>query len=139
MEIKYSKFISLFEEFEDIETTTFQLRSGVAEDFLPSILKDTKCYEYLWYLMTAHLCKLNTLGDDELKDVTNTSVGSVSVGYNTLNSRDDSNFATWLKLTRYGKEYLAYEQRCIKSQASAGKFFGGLPEGKAFRKVGGVF
>lgn len=46
-----------------------------------------------------------------------------------------SQFQWWLSLTPYGQDLFALIQR----MTAGGYYFGGLPEGKGFQKIGGVF
>lgn len=99
---------------------------------------DDKCTEQLLFLMVAHLLNLRAdIATGAGKALTSASEGGVSVSMAQPAKADDRK--TWLFMTPFGQQYLALESKCIGGRAAAGLYFGALPEGKGFRKIGGVF
>lgn len=88
-------------------------------------------------LMTAHLLYLrNKIASGQSAGaVASASIDKVSVTLAQPSDRGER--AMWLAASPYGGQFLALEERCHKS-ARAGLFFGGYPEGDAFRRVYGA-
>jgi len=87
------------------------------------------------YLMTAHLLTLRdamTSGDGA-DFVTSATIDKVSVTVQAPPERDQ--WSWWLNKTPYGQQLLSL----LSLSAVGGMYIGGLPEGSAFRKVGGIF
>ena len=87
--------------------------------------------------MTAHLAKLALIIDKNPKKVPglvqSATIDKVSVSLTPPPLK--SQFQWWLSLTPYGQDLFALIQRTT----AGGYYFGGLPEGKKIKKVGGVF
>lgn len=126
-------FRQLFPYFKDPEQ--------FSDPFLES------CYDAsLWHLewqrgtrpmmlMTAHIAYLSVnAGAGKANGMVQAStVGKVQV--QLVAPPVKSQWQWWLGLTPYGQELLAI----LASMAVGGFLFGGRPEGRAFRKVGGVW
>ncbi len=86
-------------------------------------------------LMTAHLTQQGVIvakGQNPFQ-LNSASVDKVSVGL--IGANNLTQYQWWLGTTSYGAQLLALLQVCVVG----GFFIAGLPEGSAFRKVGGVF
>lgn len=95
-----------------------------------------KCLQMALNLLTAHIALLFDLindGENPVGITTSASVGDVSI--NTQVLQTTSARKAWLLQTAYGQQYLAF----LTSRSSGGFYFGGRPESRAFRKVGGKF
>lgn len=93
------------------------------------------CRERALWLMVAHLATIagmiaagNTPGL-----ATSASVGNVSVSMTPPPNK--TQFQWWLSLTGYGQQLYAL----LMAKSVGGFYIGGLPEGTAFRKWGGLF
>lgn len=94
------------------------------------------CNDQAYYLMAAHLAysfsNINT-GNDQSGPVTSATVDRVSVSMQPPPIK--SQWQHWLAGSPYGQQLWAW----LSLRAAGGWQVGGLPEGDAFRKVGGVF
>lgn len=100
--------------------------------------KCIKCQELMTELLTAHLLSINGTpaapASGSTGIISNTTVGSVSVGFTSASSSKAA-FTTWLGKTIYGEQLIA-----LLSRLSIGiGYVGGSPERRAFRKTGGRF
>lgn len=87
------------------------------------------------YLMTAHLVQLSTgmVAGQTPGQVQSSGIDKISVSMTPPPQRNQ--WQWWLGLTGYGQQLFAL----LQLKASGGFYVGGLPELRAFRKVGGVF
>ena len=132
-----SKFRILFPQFNSVSDEVVTAVAEQATYYIPNVCMGNLGVELL-NLMVAHLLALREqIASGGGKALTGASMGGVSVSLAQPAKADDRK--TWLFLTPFGQQYLALESKCIKGQASAGLYFGALPEGKGFRKIGGVF
>ena len=92
-----------------------------------------KCDDQGWMLMVAHLLSLrpSTSGGSAPASgqVVSASVGGVSVSYAQA-PQGSSSFKHWLNGTPYGQQLLALLGKC----STGGRYYGGLPETRAFRR-----
>ena len=96
------------------------------------------CLQTALYMMLAHITKLLSPGGSGSKPgtvgvKTGATVDKVSVTYAA--PPYNSGWQAWLSQTPYGLMLWAL----LSAKAAGGWYFGGLPEGDAFRKVGGIF
>lgn len=132
-----TKFRILFPQFDSVTDEVVLVIADQAKCYASTACKGA-CGDELLNLMVAHLLKLRadiTTGGG--KALTSASMGGVSVSLAQPAKADDRK--TWLFMTPFGQQYLALESKCISGRAAAGLYFGALPEGKGFRKIGGVF
>jgi hypothetical protein len=94
-----------------------------------------KCRQRVLNLLTAHITALNDIANSggTAGIVTSASIDKVSV--TNLPPPVKSSFSYWLNLTPYGQQLLAL----LTVSSVGGMYVGGLPEGSAIRKVGGIF
>ena len=87
------------------------------------------------YLMTAHLVQLSAsmVAGQTPGQVQSSGIDKISVSMTPPPQRNQ--WQWWLGLTGYGQQLFAL----LQLKASGGFYVGGLPELRAFRKVGGVF
>jgi hypothetical protein len=98
-------------------------------------LEEGPCYSFYFYLLTAHLLQLFA-GLSKGKQggfVVSSTIDSVTVS--KLAPPAESLFDWWLAQTGYGQQLHAM----LEIDSVGGFSVGGLPERKAFRKVGGTF
>lgn len=117
--------------------------SFIAQDGAPCRLLNGERLELATRLMTAHLLalaevqakagKMGNAGGGSTGFVTSSTVGEVTVA--KLAPPANDGWQWWLAGTPYGQQLWAL----LELLAVGGFSIGGLPEGDAFRKVGGVF
>ena len=90
--------------------------------------------QYALDLMTAHLTKLSglILAGQTPQIINSSTVGSVSVSLTPPPFK--TSWTWWLSTTPYGLQLIAL----LEVNSVGGGYYGGLPEGSAFRRVGGV-
>lgn len=98
-------------------------------------LDNCACTELMMYLLVAHFLALSTTTNKGKQGglISNSSVDKVSVTRVTPPVNDM--FDYWLGQTPYGQQLLAQ----LTAMLVGGFSVGGLPERKAFRKVGGTY
>ncbi|MNH07312.1 hypothetical protein D3C81_678150 [compost metagenome] len=137
-----AKFRQLFPQFAD--TTKFpdvviemywDQAICMMEDGCYDCLDDCSCTELQLYLLMAHMMALSITVNKGKQTglVSSSTVDKVSVTRVTPPATDM--FDYWLGQTPYGMQLLAMLQAALVGGFS----IGGLPERKAFRKVGGTF
>ena len=132
-----AKFRILFPQFSSVSDEVVTAVAEQARCYIPNSCTGHLGVELL-NLMTAHLLALrDQIATGGGKALVGASMGGVSVSLAQPAKADDRK--TWLFMTSFGQQYLALESKCIKGRASAGLYFGALPEGKGFRKIGGGF
>lgn len=132
-----AKFRILFPQFSSVSDEVVTAVAEQAICYIPNVCMGNLGVELL-NLMVAHLLALrDQIATGGGKALTGASMGGVSVSLAQPAKPDDRK--TWLFMTPFGQQYLALENKCIKSRASSGLYFGALPEGKGFRKIGGGF
>ena len=132
-----AKFRILFPQFNSVSDEVVTAVAEQARCYIPNICVGNFGVELL-NLMVAHLLALrDQIATGGGKALTGASMGGVSVSLAQPAKADDRK--TWLFMTPFGQQYLALESKCVKGRASAGLYFGALPEGKGFRKIGGGF
>lgn len=132
-----AKFRILLPQFSSVSDEVVTVVAEQAICYIPSVCTGNFGVELL-NLMVAHLLALREqIASGGGKALTGASMGGVSVSLAQPAKVDDRK--TWLFMTPFGQQYLALESKCIKGRASAGLYFGALPEGKGFRKIGGGF
>lgn len=97
---------------------------------------DDCCTELQLFLLTAHLLKIHQnilVKNKQGGFVSSSTIDKVSVTKVAPPSSDM--FEWWLGQTAYGQQLLAM----LQIAGVGGLYVGGLPEGSAFRKVGGYF
>lgn len=136
-DLDLDKFRILFPQFDLVTDSVVLAISEQAGCYITRACDD-KCTEQLWFLMVSHLLNLRAdIATGGGKALTSASMGGVSVSMAQPAKADDRK--SWLFMTPFGQQYLALESKCVSGRAAAGLYFGGLPEGKGFRKIGGVF
>lgn len=146
-----ANFRLLFKAFADTTTYPQAMLSmywDVGRDYIG--VKDSPCYmlngsslQLALDLICAHLTTLFTADANNVQAgdspgvagtiETSATVGSVSVSNLPPPVKDAWDY--WLNQTSYGQQLLAL----LKMKSVGGFSVGGLPEGEAFRRVGGVF
>lgn len=121
------KFRLIFPQFNLISDEQLKVKNEIALMHIPSVCSDCAHY-YLVFLMIAHLLTLDTL--DNTDYIASASIADVSVTKATLKNNDNKNL--WLNLTKYGKEYLILEAKCL-AVAKAGIMSKGRKETEPFR------
>lgn len=111
---------------------------GCYIDLAGSWYNCSKCVDLMESLMTAHLLYLNgsamTPGQSNVGVVTSASIGSVSVGL-SVDTATKGTYSAWLSKSPWGEQLLALLGRL----SAGGRYIGGSPERRAFRKVGGLY
>ena len=132
-----AKFRILFPQFSSIADEVVTAVAEQAICYVPNVCTGNFGVELL-NLMIAHMLALREqIATGGGKALASASMGGVSVSLAQPAKADDRK--TWLFMTPFGQQYLALEGKCISGRASAGLYFGALPEGKGFRKIGGGF
>ena len=132
-----AKFRILFPQFSSISDEVVTAVAEQAICYISNICTGNLGVELL-NLMLLHLLTLREqIATGGGKALASASMGGVSVSLAQPAKPDDRK--TWLFITPFGQQFLALESKCIKGRASAGLYFGALPEGKGFRKIGGGF
>ena len=103
---------------------------------IESVCLEGDCLRFAINLMTAHVCNLQTLRQNNKQAgiVTSASVGRVSVSHQPP-PFGSSQWSWWLNGTAYGAHFAAL----LDGLADAGMYFGGSCERQGFRKAGGYF
>lgn len=93
------------------------------------------CREQVLNLLTAHIAQWSQMvaTGQNAGVIINSAIDKISVGLMAPPIR--TQFQYWLSGTPYGARAWAL----LTARATGGFYVGGLPEGSAFRKVGGVF
>lgn len=93
------------------------------------------CRQQVLNLLTAHIAKWSSAAANgqTLGVVLTSTIDKISVGLMAPPIR--TQFQYWLSGTPYGARAWAL----LTARATGGFYVGGLPEGSAFRKVGGAF
>lgn len=124
-------------EFPDVQIETYW---GLAESYIGAedgLLLSGPPLQSALNFMTAHLLFLMTNAGSSPGGgsgvVTGQAVDKVSVQFAAPPAKDGWQF--WLSQSPYGQQLWAL----LKSKSAGGFYFGGRPEQRAFRKVGGLF
>jgi hypothetical protein len=136
-EFDLAKFRILFPQFSTVTDAVVTAVAGQAACYISSACTGGYGVELL-NLMVAHMLELRSqIATGGGKAITSASMGGVSVSM--VQPAKASDRSAWLFITPWGQQYAALEEKCAKGKAAAGLYFGNLPEGKGFRKIGGVF
>lgn len=133
-----AKFRSAFPEFADdviYPDAMLEVWHGMAACQVREI-PNCSCMDLAILLCVAHIGHILSKaanGQNATGNITSSAIDKVSVGFSVPPFADGWGY--WLGLSPYGQQLYAM----LQSMGAGGFYFGGAPEGRAFRKVYGAF